>query len=371
MVTQKQTGILSWPPGGREQKYLVLNVPGITDRLISDALSFISNYCYLKGERTTRKKFIHLPGVQKINNIPTKRTVAMERLFVEGTKDGVDNDKNVDGFRFQSGRGEDTKLMADAAIRAIVTHATQVVRGFDPKFEVVNVNVLYSKANGKPQGAHMDECRTKQEIKEQGEMISAIVPLMENTSLDVFNKEHRRNRITISPTMMFVFGADLMHGGADYKVPNARLHMYFVRGGSKSLDNTVMIGDICPHEDCEKRRNGTIFTTMQLRDHWNFHHKEKERMTAGQYAAKKEGRLFRCRHCKAYSIGKKGYNWHKKLCPSRAAGIVASNENVVKEVAKGGERQTRSKEISAVDSQASTTHEAGILTRLRKRKKPV
>lgn len=57
---------------------------------------------------------------------------------------------------------------------------------FDVNFWVVNVDVLYSTANGEPQGAHMDECHTYKEIEDEaGEMISEIAPLMENTLLDI------------------------------------------------------------------------------------------------------------------------------------------------------------------------------------------
>jgi hypothetical protein len=263
----------------------------------------------------------------------------MERLFKQGTKDGVENTKNVDSYRYQSGRSSDGNLLANAAIRDIVTHVTKLMHEFDVNFRVVNVNILYSKANGAPQGVHMDECRTRKEIEGEGEMISAIVPLMENTSLDIFNKDHRRNRITILPTMMIIFSGDLLHGGADYNEPNARLHMYFVRGCRTALENTIQIGDICPHQECYKHKAGVIYTKMQLRDHWNLHHKVKENMTVGQYAANLEGRLLLCRYCKGYSIGNKGYTRHKKLCHERDIVLkrnVASAANNQMQVRRNG-----------------------------------
>lgn len=93
--------------------------------------------------------------------------------------------------------------------------------------------------------------------------------------------------------------------------------MHFVCGGRIALENTIKIGGICPHKECDKQKERVIFTNMQLQDHWNLHHKTKENMTAGQYVAKQEGRLLTFRYCQAYNIGKKGYTQHKQLCIER------------------------------------------------------
>jgi hypothetical protein len=60
-----------------------------------------------------------------------------------------------------------------------------------------------------------------------------------------------------------IFSGDLLHGGgADYKETIARLHMHFVCGGRIALENTIKIGGICPHKECDKQKERVIFTNM-------------------------------------------------------------------------------------------------------------
>jgi len=147
-------------------------------------------------------------------------------------------------------------------------------------------------------------------------MVTAIVPLMAGTSLDLFDSDGNRNRVTISPHMMVIFSGDLMHGGADYRECNARLHIYFTRNACAMINNTVGVGVMCPFIACNWHKNRHVFTRRQLHDHWQHYHR-MEGMTLQQYIAKREGRLLMCDTCKRYSIGDRGFKRHKKHCTGK------------------------------------------------------
>lgn len=311
--TTRAEGI-PWPLGGNSQKYLVLNVPGITNTLLKDALAFISNCCFVSGERSKNKKsFLNLPGVRRDRTMRQKHEIRMENLLKDGIEEGTNKSSNVDRYRFQSSPDDVEKLQSNGALRDIVTRATQVIHYYDKAYAVAKFGILYSKAGGNPQGGHFDENRTKEEIEKYGEMVTAIVPLMDGTSLDLFDSDGNRNRVSISPHMMVIFSGDLMHGGADYMECNARLHIYFTRDSSAMINNTVGVGVMCPFIGCNWHKNRHVFTQRQLHDHWQHYHR-MEGMTLQQYIAKREGRLIRCDTCKRYSIGERGFKRHKKRC---------------------------------------------------------
>lgn len=308
---------ISWPPGGGHQKFLLLHVPGLTDKLLHDGLSNVSNCCYIAGNGYRKKKFLHLPGVKRWKGHPgTDKQIIMEYLLRQGIEEGATKTSNVDKFRYQSAHNEGGKLLKNKAIATIVTHVTQVIKKHSNEYDVAKVSVLYSKANGQPQGGHYDDYRTKEKVEEEGEMLSVIVPLMDNTFMDIFNKDRRRIRVHIPKTMMLMFEGNVLHGGADYKEPNARLHLYFLRKNG-NLDNSVGVGELCPMVGCNARQSKEIFTKSQLRDHWWHFHRTQEGKTLCQYRAYLEGRLFKCRHCQVYRIGLRMLMKHKVKCPQR------------------------------------------------------
>jgi hypothetical protein len=111
----------------------------------------------------------------------------MEHLLKRGVEEGATVESNLDNFRYQNAPSDEDKLRKNAAIKKILTNATQVIQQHCSDYQLAKVGVLYSKAKGEPQGAHYDDYRSAGEVEEEGEMISVILPLMENTALDLFN----------------------------------------------------------------------------------------------------------------------------------------------------------------------------------------
>jgi hypothetical protein len=313
LTTTSSKGI-PWPLGGTSQKYLVLNLPGITSTMLTEAIGFISNCCFVFGEKNKKKKsFLGLPGIKNDMIMRQKCEIKMVNLLKDGIIEGTNKRSNVDKYRFQSAPEEADKLKSNRAICDIVTRALQIIHLYDQSYSVAKFGILYSKAKGKPQGKHLDENRMMEEITVYGEMVTAIVPIMANTSLDVFDNEGNRNRITISPHMMIIFSGDLMHGGADYKESNVRLHIYFTRKAQATINDTVGVGVMCPFIGCKLHDNKHVFTRRQLHDHWQHYHRA-EGLTLQQYKAQSEGRLFSCDGCNMYSIGERSLIRHKKRC---------------------------------------------------------
>jgi hypothetical protein len=113
---------ICWPPGGGHQKFLLLHVPGLTDKLMHDALSYVSNRCYINGNGKHSKKFLHLPGVKKWRgNLEANGQIAMEYLLQQGIEEGATKTSNLDKFRYQSGPDEEDILRKNRAIKTIVT----------------------------------------------------------------------------------------------------------------------------------------------------------------------------------------------------------------------------------------------------------
>jgi hypothetical protein len=105
--------------------------------------------------------------------------------------------------------------------------AEKTVQDIDNRFSVGKFSVLYSKPGGLPQGLHIDDfSKTKKEKEQFGEMLSAIVAIQDNTTIDVFACDKSRVSIMIPRGFMFLFGGHFWHGGSAYKCHNIRLHFY-------------------------------------------------------------------------------------------------------------------------------------------------
>jgi hypothetical protein len=214
LSTEGMSDNVPWPPGGGQQKFLLLHVPELTDRLLCEALSFISNNCYIIENGKKKKKFLSLPGVRKGKGAPdTDEQIAMEYLLQQAIEEGATKTGNLDKFRYQSVPDEEEKLRNNRAVQNIVIHVTQVIQQHAKGYKVAKVSVLYSKPNGKPQGGHYDDYRTREQVDEEGEMVSVIVPLMDLTYMDIFNKDHRRIRLQVPKSMMLMFERNVLHGG--------------------------------------------------------------------------------------------------------------------------------------------------------------
>jgi hypothetical protein len=113
-----------------------------------------------------------------------------------------------------------------------------------------------------------------------------------------------------------MFEGNVLHGGANYSEPNARLHLYFLKQGGV-LDNKVGVGELCPLVGCPSRERDEVMTEPQVRYHWDHFHRLDEGKSLYQYRAYLEGRLMKCRYCGGYRIGLRMLHRHLKECPER------------------------------------------------------
>jgi len=86
---------LKSPPGN---EFFLLRLPNITDEMLHNAISFISNKCFYYDDMDSRKKnFLHLPDITVKKS--TRDSIPLERLFKEAV-----NGEEVkhDDFRYQT-----------------------------------------------------------------------------------------------------------------------------------------------------------------------------------------------------------------------------------------------------------------------------
>jgi hypothetical protein len=153
----------------------------------------------------------------------------LEQLFIDPI--GIEGNKtvNLDTRRFQSSPNDQNKIKKCSAIAKIVDQVETVVNANANKSYVVNkISILYSRAFGQPQGIHQDDYRPSTVIEKEGEMLSAIVALMDNTKLDIKDDYGQRKTFGIPAGSMFLFSGSCEHGGSSYTIGNVRLHIEFV-----------------------------------------------------------------------------------------------------------------------------------------------
>ena len=298
-------------------KFFLLRLSIIKDDILEKAVSFISNNCFYfeKG----RKTYLLLPTV----SVTKKRVVSIEceKLF----KSAVYGENTVhDDFRFQTNPDCKSKLLKCNALKDIYTLAEKHVQQIDKRFSASKFSVLYSKPGGEPQCLHKDEYRTKEEQEQFGEILSAVISLHDNTTIDVIGPDNKsRISIIIPKGFMFLFSGDFVHGGSAYTCHNVRLHCYFWIASALDDSETktqLERNDIdvsmrvCPIADCPKAMNRTLLTSKELQDHWRYRHRVDLDMTYDEYMSKQRGTLTICPSCKKKLKNERCAKDHARVC---------------------------------------------------------
>jgi hypothetical protein len=81
-------------------------------------------------------------------------------------------------------------------------------------YKPVKVSLLFSRAGGVVQGVHHDDYREHDDAGTNGEMLSAILSIMDNTKLDICNDRGERKTFQIPSGSMFLMSGHCVHGGS-------------------------------------------------------------------------------------------------------------------------------------------------------------
>lgn len=310
---------IQWPTAGSNSKFLIMDIPLLPPTVIREALEFISTRCCYKYT-THHTKFLSFPSI--LRDIDCKDDpVVLEQLFIDPI--GIENNEtiNLDPKRFQTSPSDQDKIRESKAIIKIVDDVTTVVNANANKPYVSHkISIIYSRPFGEPQGIHQDDYRDVAAIEQEGEMISVIVALMDNTKLDIKNNNGERKTYSIPSGTMFLFSGSCEHGGSSYTVSNARLHIEFIPrkecGEQLALHNLIQQRYFCPIDACPLNDDGSSFPTKsRLYDHWRKKHLCDEGISVGKYIAMTKGKtILLCQTCKKGFTSKKGLSRHQKRC---------------------------------------------------------
>jgi hypothetical protein len=205
---------INWPNGGRNARFMVLNVPSLTHNIVHKCLTFISsNCCYVSSDRV--KRFIAIHGIKS----PMKTSsdpIQLEHFLAEIVDRSHVGNARIDYNRYQTAPSDSDRLLKCESIKKIVLLTQNIVNkqlvsndeSIGSSYVVTKVTLLFSKPGGPPQEMHCDDGRDDRAMEETGEMLSAIVALQDNTRLDVEGDNGKRLTYSIPQTSMFYSVAD-------------------------------------------------------------------------------------------------------------------------------------------------------------------
>jgi len=335
MNSKTQNTSFPWLKSPHDEFYLLRLPKNITEVMLSNAVSFISNKCFYYDDDDGTKTYLHLPAVTVKKN--KRDSIPLGKLFKEAVNDSKTKKGNVDeavgdetmelevdDFRFQTLPETKTKLLKSKDVKDIFSMSEKIVKDIDDRFSVGKFSVLYSKPGGAPQGFHIDDfSKTKEEQELFGEMLSAIVSIQDKTTIDVVGCDKKsRMSITIPKGFMFLFSGRFVHGGSAYECHNVRLHFYFYRSSSMAdkevkkmlLTNKISLKNVCPVPDCKEAIARTLFTSSTLQDHWYTTHRKKIGLTYLQYIGRKNGTLQTCKQCGKKLLSERAAKDHARIC---------------------------------------------------------
>jgi hypothetical protein len=213
--------------------------------------SFICGNCYFydKDKKKTKPFVMGIdPGPQIVS-----KPIEMEALFTEASPGGMDNNHLLDYKRLQTHPSRQASLLKSPAIESIVSATQCIIDAQVSGYSLYKLSCLYSLAHGNQQGLHVDNARSAEEQPRDGELLSVIFSLRDNTKLDIAQNHEVRKTYSIPAGAMFLFSGMCRHGGSMYMTNNLRIHMFF---GKQNIlrnlrkDNTVPFVFQCPVIDC-------------------------------------------------------------------------------------------------------------------------
>ena len=177
--------LISWPNTGNNSQYFILDLPHLTEKVLDDSLQFICRTCYYK-ETKDRQKFLKFPGITGTVVKPPADLIELESLFITPSPEGANDPRNRDLHRFQSNPHAKDILCSNDSISNIVGKIISVLMKLTGKPQnLMKILVLFSRPGSREQGLHVDDVRTEDVVRREGELLSVIVALMHDTKVDI------------------------------------------------------------------------------------------------------------------------------------------------------------------------------------------
>jgi hypothetical protein len=306
-----------WPKGNNSN-FLILSVPYVTDRMMQNVMSFVCGNCIYEDEGKTKKKPI-VDGVTPSPQV-VSTPINLEALFTDAVGDGADNQNQQDFHRFQSHPSRQKSLLKCQSLASIVSATQFVINQQISGYTLFRLSVLYSLSSGKHQGMHVDDGRSIDDIRRDGEMLSVIFALQDGTKLDICRSDTdlvSRKTYIIPSGSMFLLSGKCFHGGSTYKLNNVRIHMMFVTNNIAKVwkkENTIPLVYVCPVANChDNKGRPRTFSRTQLYDHWKLFHKSKLGLSLGKYENHMLGKdIIRCEGCQKGFTSRAGLKRHQR-----------------------------------------------------------
>lgn len=305
---------IRWPNGNNCQ-FLILPVNNASAITMKDALSFVCGNSFFY-DKESKKSIPSSNGIEPSRKILSK-AIQLEGLFTEASGRGADEEQSLDYHRYQSPSSRQQSLLKCEAIAKIAASIHTVIEAQITGYSLYRITVLYSLPFGRAQGLHFDDHRNEDAQKKDGEMLSVLFALMDNTKLDICQHGEERKTYSIPAGTMFLFSGKCLHGGSSYSDHNIRLHMFFTRDHLIRVlrkENIVPWVFNCPVPSCvcntTKKRS---FTKSQWYDHWRNTHRAVVGLSLGNYLKEQSGLdIYRCVKCLKGFTTMKGLKRHSR-----------------------------------------------------------
>lgn len=312
---------INWPVAGSNSKFLITFVPGITGNLLHHVKTFLAgNCCY--PYKSNQNKFLTFPGITR-PEVFNPNPILLQHLFIKPVSTDETTDKdNFDTHRFQTTPDDMSRLMQSPYIKQLIDLMLEVVDDNTTAiYQPVKVSILFSRAGGVVQGLHHDDYREHDVADRNGEMLSAILSLMETTKLDICNDRGERKTFQIPSGSMFLMSGHCVHGGSSYSVSNVRLHVEFCpksnnNNSSNDTNTNIVPGRLqCPDPDCKMKNADATYTKKQLYYHWQKEHLAAKQLSLKKFMRKASGEdIVMCSSCNKGFSSKKGLSRHRRRC---------------------------------------------------------
>mmetsp|Transcript_10026 Transcript_10026/g.18798 ORF Transcript_10026/g.18798 Transcript_10026/m.18798 type:complete len:326 (+) Transcript_10026:119-1096(+) len=307
---------IQWPKG-INTNWSIVQVPNFPLSLARDCLSFICGNCIFYNKSGCKSR----PFIGGIDPSPSivSRPIVLETLFKDALEGGTDNEALRDFFRYQSHPSRQQSLMKHPAFARLVALTQSAIDQRVRNYVVHKCSILYSLPHGPQQGLHIDDIRSNEDIDRQGELLSVVLALQDNTKLDIANDKGERQTFQIPFGSMFLLSGTCLHGGASFLSNNCRVHLTFVKKEfNKNIDkdNGISLVYTCPDKDCAYNSGdmAKTVTLVQLQDHWKFVHRKKHGLTLKQFKKILEGSdIYTCQKCGKRFCNTRSFHHHLKV----------------------------------------------------------
>lgn len=308
--------LMPWPKG-INTNWTIVPVPNVPNSLIEQCLSFICGNCFFydKAQKKCKPLIMGIEASQQILSKP----IQLEAVFKEASLGKVTDDEPLfDNKRYQSNPSRQQSLMKDTSFSKLIALTQLAVNSRVANYTLLKCSIMYSLAFGYEQGLHIDDTRDTASIERDGEILSVLFALQDNTKLDIANDKGTRKTVAVPSAFMFLFSGTCLHGGSAFLANNARIHMTFAKSKKHAMvprDNVVRLVFRCPVKSCECNKSIPVKTMArhQLLQHWRHVHSEKFIISLSKYEKSLCGvNIIRCGVCGKAFNDKRGLRRHVK-----------------------------------------------------------